>query len=104
MKVKEKEDKGVDTLSLLRMGNKIPMEGITETMFGAVMKVWIIQILPHPRIHPIFSHQSQTLMHMPARFCSQDPDKAVSCDAMPVPGKYRMDAHSHLLDRTQGPL
>ena len=35
MKVKKKEDQSVDTLSLLRMGNKIPMEGVTETKFGA---------------------------------------------------------------------
>jgi hypothetical protein len=26
---------------------------------------------------------------MPARFCLRDPDIAVSCEAMPVPGKYR---------------
>jgi hypothetical protein len=28
MKPKKKEDQRVDTLSLLRMGNKIPMEGV----------------------------------------------------------------------------
>jgi hypothetical protein len=28
----------VDTLPLLRIGNKTPMEGVTETKFGAVMK------------------------------------------------------------------
>jgi hypothetical protein len=38
MKVKKKEDQSVDTLSLLRMGNKIPMEGVTETKFGAEPK------------------------------------------------------------------
>jgi hypothetical protein len=26
---------------------------------------------------------------MPARFSFKDPDIAVSCEAMPVPGKYR---------------
>jgi hypothetical protein len=31
MKLKKKEDQSVDTLFLLRMGNKIPMEGVTET-------------------------------------------------------------------------
>jgi hypothetical protein len=34
MKLK-KEDQSVDTSSLLTMGNKIPMEGVTETKFGA---------------------------------------------------------------------
>jgi hypothetical protein len=33
MKLKKKEDQSVDTLILLRKGNKIPMEGVTETMF-----------------------------------------------------------------------
>jgi hypothetical protein len=63
-----------------------------------------IQRLPHPGIHPIYNHQTQTLLHMPARFSWQDPAIALSCEAMPVPGKYRsgMDAHSHLLDGTQG--
>jgi hypothetical protein len=30
----KKEDQSVDTLSLPRMGNKIPKEGVTETKFG----------------------------------------------------------------------
>jgi hypothetical protein len=35
MKLKKKEDQSVDTLFLLRMGNKIPVEGVSETKFGA---------------------------------------------------------------------
>jgi hypothetical protein len=31
MKLKKKEDQSVDTSFLFRMGNKIPMEGVTET-------------------------------------------------------------------------
>jgi hypothetical protein len=31
-----------DTSFLLRIGNKIPMEGVTETKFGAKMKGWTI--------------------------------------------------------------
>jgi hypothetical protein len=39
MKLKKNEDqKSVDTLPLLRIGNKTPMEGVTETKFGAEMK------------------------------------------------------------------
>jgi hypothetical protein len=34
MKLKKKEDQSVNTSFLLRMGNKIPMEGVTETNFG----------------------------------------------------------------------
>jgi hypothetical protein len=59
----------MNTSFLLRIVNKIPMEGVTETKLGAKMKGWIIQTLPHPGVHPIISHQMQTLLHMPARFC-----------------------------------
>jgi hypothetical protein len=33
MKLKMKEDQSVDPLPLLRIGNKTPMEGVTETKF-----------------------------------------------------------------------
>ena len=35
MKLKKKEDKSVDTLFLLRRGNKITMGGDRETKYGA---------------------------------------------------------------------
>jgi hypothetical protein len=69
MKLKKKEDQSVDISSLLRMGNKIPMEGVTETKFGAGMEERTMQRLPNPGIRTIISHQTQTLLHMPARFC-----------------------------------
>jgi hypothetical protein len=40
MKLKKKEDQSVDTLPLLRIGNKTPMEGVKWTMFGAEKKGW----------------------------------------------------------------
>jgi hypothetical protein len=66
---RKKEDQSVDTSSLLRMGNKIPIERVTDRMFGAETKGWTIQRLPHLGIHPIISHQIQILLHMPARVC-----------------------------------
>jgi hypothetical protein len=42
IKFKKNEDQSVDTLPLLRIGNKTPMEGVTETKFGAEMKIWTI--------------------------------------------------------------
>jgi hypothetical protein len=69
MKLKKMEDQSVDTSFLLRMGNKIPMEGVTETKLGAEMKGRTIQRLPHLGIHPIYNHQTQTLLHMSERFC-----------------------------------
>jgi hypothetical protein len=38
MKLKKNEDPSVDTLPLLRIGNKTRMEGVTETEFGAETK------------------------------------------------------------------
>jgi hypothetical protein len=40
LKLKKNEDWSVDTMPLLRSGNKTPMEGVTETKFGAEMKGW----------------------------------------------------------------
>ena len=65
MKLKKKEDQNVYTLFLLRMGNKIPMEGVTETKFGAETKGWTIKRLWRPGIYPIISLQTQTPLHMP---------------------------------------
>jgi hypothetical protein len=42
MKLKKNEDPSVDTSTLLRIGNKTPIEGVTETKFGAEMKGWTI--------------------------------------------------------------
>ena len=73
MKLKKKEDQSVDTSFLLRMGNKIPMKGVTETKFGAKMKGWTIQRLPHPGIHPIISHQTQTLLNNASKILLKGP-------------------------------
>jgi hypothetical protein len=59
----------MDTSFLLRIGNKTPMGGVTETKFGVKTKGRTIQRLPHPGIHPIISLQMQKLLHMPAIFC-----------------------------------
>jgi hypothetical protein len=69
MKLKKKEDQTVDTSSLLRIWNKIPMEEVTRTKHGAEMEGRTILRLPHLGIYTIISHQTQTLLHMPARFC-----------------------------------
>jgi hypothetical protein len=104
MKLKKKEDQSVDTSFLLIMGNKIPMEEVvTETKFGAATEGRTIQRLTHPGIHPIYKHQTQTGLHMPARFCCKDPDIAVSCEAMPMPGKYRSGCSQSSFGWNTGP-
>ena len=55
MKLKKKEDQSVDTSFLLRRGNKISMEGVTETEFRTETEGRTIQRLPHLGIYPIRS-------------------------------------------------
>jgi hypothetical protein len=69
MKLKNKADQSVDTSNLLRMGNKIPMEDVTETKYGSATEGKTIQRLPHLGIHPIYNHQTQTLLWMPTSAC-----------------------------------
>jgi hypothetical protein len=68
MKLKKNEDQSVDTVPLLRIGNKTPMEGVTETKFGAETKGWTIETAISG-IHPIISFQMLTPLHTLARFC-----------------------------------
>jgi hypothetical protein len=42
MTLKTNEEQSVDTLPLLRIGNKTPMEGVTEIKFGAKTRGWTI--------------------------------------------------------------
>jgi hypothetical protein len=42
MKLKKNEEQNVDTVPHLRIGNKTPMEGVTETQFEAETRGWII--------------------------------------------------------------
>jgi hypothetical protein len=55
MKLKKSKDQSVDTLLLLRIGNKTPIEGVTETKFRAEIKEWTIWRVPYLGIHPIIS-------------------------------------------------
>jgi hypothetical protein len=69
MKLKKRKDESVDTSILLRGGNKIPMEGLTETKCRAETEGMTIQRLPHLGIHPMYNHQTQTLLWMPTSIC-----------------------------------
>jgi hypothetical protein len=65
----KKEDQSVDTLALLRRGNKMPMEGNTEKKCRAETEGKAIQRLPYWGIHPIYNHETKTLLWMPTRAC-----------------------------------
>ena len=69
MKLKKKEEQRADTSILLRKGNKILMEEVTETKFGAETEGVTIQRLPHLGIHPKGNYQTQTLLWMPTSAC-----------------------------------
>jgi hypothetical protein len=69
MKLKKKEDQSMATLILLRRRIKITMEGVTETKVRAEFEGMTIQRLTHLGIHPIYNHQTQTLLQMLTRFC-----------------------------------
>jgi hypothetical protein len=62
MKLNTKEGQSVDTSILLRRGNKIPMEGVTETKCETETEGMTIQRLSHLGIHPIYNHHTQTLL------------------------------------------
>jgi hypothetical protein len=42
MRLRRNKEHGVDALPLLRIGSGTPMEGISETNFGAEMKGWTV--------------------------------------------------------------
>jgi hypothetical protein len=69
MNLKKKKHQSADNLILLRMENKMPMKGVTETKFGAETEERTTQGLPHLGIHTIINLQMQTLLHITARFC-----------------------------------
>jgi hypothetical protein len=69
MKLKKKEDHGVDASMLLRRRNKILTGGNMETMCDVETEVNAIQILPHLWIHPIYSCQTWRLLRMPGSVC-----------------------------------
>jgi hypothetical protein len=69
MTMKKKEDQSVDTSFLLRIGNKIPMEGVTEIKFGDEMEGWTMQRLLTQGSILKSATKIQKLLHMPARFC-----------------------------------
>jgi hypothetical protein len=69
MKLKKKEDQSVDASVLYGSENKMLKGGNTETKYGAETEGKAIQELPHLGIHPIYRHQTQTLLWMPRSGC-----------------------------------
>jgi hypothetical protein len=56
-------------LSILEVGNKTPMEGVTETKYGVETEEMTIYRLTHLWVHPIYNHQTQTQLWMSKSAC-----------------------------------
>ena len=69
MRLKKMEDQSVDTLTLLRIENKIPLGVDTETKCGIETEGKTIQRLSSLGIHPIYIYQTQTLLGIPTSAC-----------------------------------
>ena len=69
-KLKKKEDQTMDTLVLLRRGNKIFMVGDTETKCGAETEGKVHR-LRYLGINPIYSYKTQILLWMPTTFADR---------------------------------
>jgi hypothetical protein len=85
------------------MGNKIPMEGVTETKFGAKMEGKTIQRLPYPGIHPIYNHQTQAHCIYQKDFADKTLTQLSLLNLCQFLTNTEVDVHSHLLGGTQGP-
>ena len=59
--------------------------------------------MPYPGIHPIINFQTLTPLHTLARFCSKDPDIAVSCETMPGPSKHISGCSQSAIGWVTGP-
>jgi hypothetical protein len=69
MKLKKKEDQSVDTSVLLRRGNKMPLEGVTETKCEAETEGMMTQRPSQLGIYPINNHETQQILWIPTKAC-----------------------------------
>jgi hypothetical protein len=80
---------GHPLMSKLLTQNGSYLKKNTGTKCGTETEGKAIQRLPHREIHPIYSHQTQTLLWMPRSACCQEPVISVSWEDLPEPDKYR---------------
>ena len=102
MKLKKKEDQSVDIKIILRKGNKIPMEGVTETKFWLETEGMTIQRLP--------CLENPSHKQPPNQDTIADANKILLTGALyssllrcSATANTEVDAHSHPLDGAQSP-
>jgi hypothetical protein len=77
-------------------------KGNTGTKSGAETEVKALQRLPHLGIHPICSHQTQSLLLMPRSACWQEPDMDASWEALLEPYWHRCESLQPAIGLTMG--
>jgi hypothetical protein len=97
MKLK-KEDKSVDTSIILRRGNKILMEGATETKCEAETEGMTIQRLPHLGSLPYTTTKPRHWCGCPQELT----DRSVIQEALPVSDRYRRGCSQPSIRRSTG--
>ena len=103
MKLKNKEDQAWILHSFLERGSKYPWEEIQSIYFGVESEGEAIQWLSHLGMHSIYSYQTQTLLWMPTSACWQEPDTAVSWEALPDPDQCRCGSSQPTIRLSKGP-
>jgi hypothetical protein len=79
VKSKKKEDQTVDASVLFRRRNKMLTRGNMEIKYGAETEGKAIQCLSHLGIHPIYNHQTPTMLWIPISTSLQKSDMTDSC-------------------------
>jgi hypothetical protein len=77
-------------------------KGNTEAKSRAESEQKAIQRLHHLGVHPICIHQTQTLLLMPRSACWEEPDLAVSWEALPEPHQHRHGCSQHTIKVSTG--
>ena len=98
IKLREKEDQSVGASILLRKGNKILKGENWGSKCRAEIEGKVIQRLPYLGIHPVYSHQTQTLWWMPSSACWKEADIVISWGARQSLTNTEADTSSQLLE------
>ena len=88
----------------LEWGTKYPWKELQRQSTELWCKERPSRDCPHLGIHPIYKHQTQTLLYMPESFCWQDPDITLSYKPIPMPDKYRSGCSWSSIGWNTGPL
>jgi hypothetical protein len=103
MKLKKNKEQSVVTLPLLRIGNNTPMEEFTGTKFGAGTKRMDHLETATPGDPYLNQPPNADTIAYTSKILLKGPDIAVSCEAMPVPGKHRSGCSLSAIGCNTGP-